>query len=233
MGLFDMGFDTESSFQVSPAKANDETDSALFGLNGAIKRALDLALVIPALLFLLPVFAIIAILIKVEGGPLLYRQIRIGRDGQRFSMLKFRTMQVDAEQRLVRMIAHCPDTKAEWDAFQKLRRDPRVTRCGDFLRRTSLDELPQLLNILMGDMSVVGQRPILPSQRDAYGLHIYGYERARPGLTGLWQVSGRNSLTFEDRAALGSDYINRWSLWLDIKLILLTVPTVLFSRDAF
>ena len=233
MGLFDMGFQTEASFQVSPAKATDETDNALFGMNGAAKRALDLALVIPAFLFLLPIFLVIAILIKLEGGPLLYRQTRIGRGGKRFQMLKFRTMHIDAEQRLVRLMAQCPDTKAEWDAFQKLRRDPRVTRCGEFLRRTSLDELPQLINILRGEMSVVGQRPILPSQRDAYGLHIYGYERARPGLTGLWQVSGRNNLTFEDRAALGSEYVNRWSFWFDIKLIALTVPAVLLSRDAF
>ncbi|MEM8617515.1 MAG: sugar transferase [Pseudomonadota bacterium] len=233
MGLFDLNLRAESVYTCPPAVGPEEQDRTVFGLNGAAKRALDIALTVPAILFLLPIFGLIAIAIKLEGGPILYRQVRIGRGGTRFSILKFRTMHCDADQRLSRLITNCAHSKAEWDAFQKLRRDPRVTRTGHLLRRTSLDELPQLFNILIGDMSLVGQRPILPSQRDAYGLHIHGYERARPGLTGLWQVSGRSSLTFEERAALGSEYIHRWSLWFDLKLILLTVPTVLFSRDAF
>lgn len=233
MGILDLNFQTVASVKVKPARAADKTDCRVFGINGPIKRALDIALVLPALIFLLPVLLIISIAIKIEGGPIFYRQTRLGKGGRRFDMLKFRTMHVNAESRLVELMRNCPDSKAEWDAFQKLRRDPRVTRIGAFLRRSSLDELPQLFNILRGDMSVVGQRPILVEQRDAYGVHIAGYERARPGLTGLWQVSGRSKLTFEDRAALGSDYMNRWSLRFDIKLIALTVPAVLFSRDAF
>lgn len=233
MGILDLNFQTIASVKVKPARGANETDQSIFGINGPVKRAMDIMMVLPAILFLLPVLAIIAIAIKIEGGPLFYRQTRLGKGGKRFGMLKFRTMHVDAEARLVELVKQCPNSKAEWDAFQKLRRDPRVTRIGGFLRRSSLDELPQLFNILIGDMSVVGQRPILLDQRDAYGVHIAGYERARPGLTGLWQVSGRSSLTFEDRAALGSDYMNRWSLWFDIKLIALTVPAVLFSKDAF
>ncbi|MEO1641820.1 MAG: sugar transferase [Pseudomonadota bacterium] len=202
-------------------------------MNGKAKRALDIILTAPAIFFLLPVFVLTALAIKLEGGPLLFTQDRIGKGGRRFGMLKFRTMHVDAEARLEQLLRDCPRSNEEWASYQKLKHDPRITRIGDFLRRSSLDELPQLFNILKGDMSIVGQRPILPCQRDDYGRHIAGYERARPGLTGLWQVSGRNALTFQDRAALGSEYVRNWSLWFDIKLIALTVPRVLFSKDAF
>lgn len=233
MGLQSLNFEAGAIYTCTPAKGSCQADSTFFGINGFAKRALDLCLVIPAIIFLLPIFVLIAIAVKVEGGPLFFVQDRLGRAGKRFGMIKFRTMHPDAEARLEKLLKECSSSRAEWDAFQKLKRDPRVTRVGDFLRRSSLDELPQLFNILKGDMSVVGQRPILLNQRDAYGRHIAGYERARPGLTGLWQVSGRNRLTFQDRAALGSEYINRWSLWFDIKLIALTVPRVLFSKDAF
>lgn len=233
MGLQSLNFEAGALYTCEPAKGSCDHDSSLLGINGIAKRALDLCLVIPAILFLLPIFVIIAVAVKLEGGPLFFTQERLGKDGIRFGMIKFRTMHPDAEARLEKLLAECSNSRAEWDAFQKLKRDPRVTRIGDFLRRSSLDELPQLFNILKGDMSVVGQRPILLSQRDAYGRHIAGYERARPGLTGLWQVLGRNTLTFQDRAALGSEYLNRWSLWFDLKLIALTVPRVLFSKDAF
>jgi len=233
MGLQRLNFESGIVYGTEPATGYTESDSHLFGLNGPVKRAMDIALVMPALIFLLPVFLIIALIIKLEGGPIFFIQQRLGRDGKRFGMIKFRTMHTDAEARLDALLAQCIDSRTEWETFQKLKRDPRITRSGDFLRRSSLDELPQLLNILIGDMSVVGQRPILLNQRDAYGVHIKGYERARPGLTGLWQVSGRNALSFQDRAALGSEYVNHWSLWFDIKLIALTVPRVLLSKDAF
>ena len=232
MGVFDLNIQAEPTAQIAPANGFCPHDTQMLGLSGPVKRLMDMVLTLPALIFLAPIFLTIAIAIKLEGGPLLFRQIRIGRNGKRFAMLKFRTMHVDAETRLTQLIANCPDSRAEWQAFQKLRHDPRITRIGHFLRRSSLDELPQLLNILIGDMSLVGQRPILPGQRDTYGRHINGYNRARPGLTGLWQISGRSSLTFIQRASLGSDYINRWSLWLDIKIIALTIPSVLFSQDA-
>ena len=233
MGLQSLNFEAGAVHTAEPASGYHESDSHLLGLNGPIKRTMDIALVTPALIFLLPVFLLIAIAIKLEGGPIFFTQKRLGRNGKRFNMIKFRTMHTDAEARLEALLKQCPNSHAEWETFQKLKRDPRVTRSGDFLRRSSLDELPQLFNILIGEMSIVGQRPILLNQRDAYGLHIKGYERTRPGLTGLWQVAGRNALSFQDRAALGSEYVNRWSLWLDIKLIALTVPRVLFSKDAF
>ena len=233
MGLQGCDFRVGEAYAYPAADGYREDDDRVFGINGLAKRAVDIAASAAALLFLLPVFLMIALAIKLEGGPVFYRQTRLGRKGKRFAMLKFRTMRTDAEAVLEDLLRRCPDSKSEWDTFQKLKRDPRITRTGDFLRRSSLDELPQLLNILKGDMSIVGQRPILPGQRDAYGVHIAGYERARPGLTGLWQVSGRNQLTFEERAAMGSEYISRWSLVFDLKIMLLTVPRVLLSRDAF
>lgn len=233
MGLLDLDFHSAPDVRVMPAHPHGLSDSTAFGINGPAKRLIDIALTLPSLLFLLPIMLAIAIAVRLEGGPVLYKQIRIGRNGKRFGMLKFRTMHTDSDERLKEYLERNPAAKIEWDTFQKLQDDPRVTRIGHFLRRSSLDELPQLLNILKGDMSVVGQRPILPCQIDAYGVHIAGYERARPGLTGLWQISGRNTLTFEERAAMGSDYINRWSLWFDLKIIALTVPRILFSRDAF
>lgn len=233
MGLQSFEVEAGALYEYTPASGVCDADTKLFGINGAAKRVIDIALTIPAILFLLPIFLIIAIGIKLEGGPIFFVQDRLGKDGCRFGMLKFRTMYTDADTRLTELLQNCSASQNEWHTYQKLRQDPRITRIGDFLRRSSLDELPQLLNILGGDMSIVGQRPILPCQRDDYGRHIAGYERARPGLTGLWQVSGRNALTFQDRAALGSEYIRKWSLWFDIKLIALTIPRVLFSKDAF
>lgn len=233
MGLFDMRLDGGLASSSKAAQGTNKADFHLLGINGPIKRAFDVVISAIIILFLMPLFLLIAVAIKAQGGPLLYRQARLGRGGRKFNMLKFRSMYVDADDRLSEILSACPNSKLEWMTYQKLRNDPRITPFGRFLRKSSLDELPQLFNVLLGDMSLVGQRPILPSQRDAYGRHITGYERARPGLTGLWQVSGRNNLGFEDRAALGSEYINRWSLWYDFKLLLKTVPAVLLSRDAF
>ena len=233
MGLMKFDFEMTPTSGIAPAEAASRTDTHLVGMNGPLKRAFDIILTAPIILFLLPALLMIAVAVKRGGGPVLYRQKRIGKDGKAFQMLKFRSMHVDADERLAQLIETCPDSAEEWACYQKLRNDPRVTRFGHLLRRSSLDELPQLFNILRGDMSLVGQRPIMPFQRDEYGLHIRGYERARPGLTGLWQVSGRNALTFKERAAMGSDYINRWSLLLDLKILFLTIPAVLLSRDAF
>ena len=234
MGLIHFDLKADKAVDVrDPAPGAIDEDQRILGINGAAKWALDIALVLPALIFLLPIFIGFAVIIKLDGGPVLFAQKRIGRSGKTFHMLKLRTMRVDAEAALSELIARCPDAAAEWAQYQKLRNDPRVTWVGRFLRKSSIDELPQLFNILRGDMSVVGQRPILPCQCDSYGRHMAGYERARPGLTGLWQVRGRNALSFEQRAQMGSEYINRWSLWFDIKLILLTVPAVMLSKDAY
>lgn len=232
MGLvtFGLGLSTNLS---APAPGKSPKDKALMGMNGPIKRALDIVLCVPAIIFLAPLFLIVAIAIKLEGGPVFYTQRRLGRGGENFPMIKFRSMKPNSDHLLEQKLRECPEAAAEWSEFQKLRNDPRITALGRFLRASSIDELPQLFNVLFGHMSIVGQRPILPNQRDAFGRHIAGYERARPGITGLWQVRGRNKLSFEKRAQMGSEYVNRWSLWLDIKIILMTIPAVLFSKDAF
>lgn len=232
MGLitFGLGLTTRTA---APAPGRSPSDRAILGMNGPVKRALDLAIVVPAILFLAPFFLVIALAIKLEGGTVFYTQRRLGRGGESFSMIKFRSMKPDSDGLIEELLARCPIAAAEWSEFQKLRNDPRITRLGRFLRRSSIDELPQLFNVLFGTMSIVGQRPILASQRDAFGLHIAGYERARPGITGLWQVRGRNKLSFAQRAQMGSEYVNRWSIWFDIKIIAMTIPAVLFSKDAF
>lgn len=234
MGLIPFSLGLESvAIAVKPAAPGSPADRRFFGINGPARRVFDLAIAIPALLFLLPLFLITALLIKIEGGPVFFKQERIGKGGKVFQMIKFRTMRTDADDLLEALLASDPAAMEEWQKYQKLRNDPRITFIGHFLRKSSIDELPQLLNVLFGNMSIVGQRPILPIQRDAFGVHIAGYERARPGITGLWQVRGRNALSFEQRAQMGSEYINRWSFWLDIKIIAMTIPAVLMSKDAF
>jgi len=210
-------------------------DIGFWERNGAFKRAVDIALSLGACLALSPIMIMIALAVRLSSkGPLIYKQERSGRDGEVFQMYKFRTMYIDSDNMLEALLRSCPRSAQEWRVFQKLRYDPRITPVGSFLRKTSLDELPQLFNVLFGQMSMVGQRPILPTQIEAYGAEHYAeYIRARPGITGLWQVSGRNGLSFEKRAALGTEYSRKWSNRYDLKLLLKTVPALLKSDDAF
>jgi len=235
MGL--MPFDLSEALAHNHAEiagTASKKDTSFFGINGLAKRVVDIAITLPAIIFLLPVFITAALAVKLcDNGPVIYRQERIGKDGKRFSILKFRTMRTDADQALQELLDRCPDSAEQWNTFQKLRNDPRITAVGGFLRSSSIDELPQLFNILKGDMSLVGQRPILTCQIDDYGIHFAGYTRARPGLTGLWQVKARNAASFEVRAVMGSQYVAEWSLWRDITLMALTVPAVMLSRDAY
>ena len=200
-----------------------------------VKRASDILIAALALILLAPLWLIIALLIKLDSrGPVLYRQERVGMDGRIFLFLKFRTMRTDADdsehreyQR--RYITGEPDTNLG-DSLRpvyKLHTDPRVTRTGKFLRRASLDELPQLLNVLRGDMSVVGPRPPIPYEVEAYALWHRKRLDMKPGMTGLWQVSGRNRLSFDEMVTLDLYYIENWSLWLDIKIMLRTLPVLL------
>lgn len=232
MGLitFGLGLTTRVS---APASGKSPGDNTLLGMNGPVKRALDIAISVTAIFFLTPLLLVVALAIKLEGGPIFYTQRRLGRGGESFPMIKFRSMKPNSNKLIEDLLRECPKAAAEWSEFQKLRNDPRITPLGRIMRASSIDELPQLFNVLFGNMSIVGQRPILPNQRDAFGRHIAGYERARPGITGLWQVRGRNKLSFEKRAQMGSEYVNRWSLWFDIKIIAMTIPAVLFSKDAF
>jgi exopolysaccharide biosynthesis polyprenyl glycosylphosphotransferase len=193
----------------------------------AVKRGVDLVVAGLALLIGSPVLLGIALAIRQrEGAPVLFRQTRMGLHGRRFQMLKFRTMTVDAERKLEELLQHSEINGA---AF-KMTTDPRVTPTGRFLRRTSLDELPQLWNVLRGDMSLVGPRPALPREVETYDLWHRRRLSMKPGITGLWQVSGRTSTEFDSWAQLDLSYIDRWSLWLDLKILARTLPAAIEGR---
>jgi len=198
------------------------------------KAFVDLIVAVIALLIAVPLIPIIALLIKLDSnGPVFYRQIRYGKDGRPFKAWKFRTMVVNADIVLKEYLAEHPELKQEWDRDQKLRNDPRVTRIGKFLRKTSLDELPQIFNVIKGEMSVVGPRPIFEDQIDLYGKYYSLYIKVKPGITGLWQVSGRNELSFKERVVLDAYYVRNWSVWLDIYILARTVPVALFGKGAY
>lgn len=205
----------------------------LLGINGPVKRFFDISSSVLGILVLAPLLLGIAVMIRMEDrGPLIFRQKRVGKDGREFEMLKFRSMHIDAESRLASMLSSNADKRHEWHTFQKIKDDPRTTRIGRFIRKTSLDELPQLVNVLRGEMSLVGPRPILPEQRQVLGGHLSAYEASRPGITGLWQVRGRNDLPFEARAELSSEYLQRWSMGLDVKILIETIPAVINGRTS-
>lgn len=190
-----------------------------------LKRITDLTLILLALPFVAPFLGLIALLISADGHPAIFRQERVGLDGRRFTMWKFRTMVPNAEEMLERHLATSPTARREWDSMQKLTSDPRCTRIGRALRRTSLDELPQIVNVLAGDMSLIGPRPMLPKQQALYpGRSYYGL---RPGMTGLWQVSKRNETAFSERAFYDDSYDSNLSVWQDIKILLRTVVVVI------
>lgn len=190
-----------------------------------LKRLLDLATIAAAAPFAVTLVAGLAAVVACEGGRPFYSQTRIGRGGRQFRMWKLRTMVTDADQRMADHLEANPEARAEWDATQKLRNDPRVTRFGHFLRRSSLDELPQLWNVLKGDMSLVGPRPIMLEQREIYpGTAYYAL---RPGLTGYWQTAGRNRTTFEARADYDTAYEAALSFRADLRILTRTVMVVL------
>ena len=200
----------------------------------ALKRALDIALCVLASPVLVCVFAVLALLIRLDSkGPVIYRQERIGRNGQTIHVCKFRTMVHDADARLKQVLASDATLCAEWERDHKLKHDPRVTRVGAFLRKTSLDELPQLINVLAGDMSLVGPRPIVAGEIAKYGDVYEDYCCVRPGITGLWQISGRNNTTYEERVAFDHYYISNWSVWMDVWILGRTVPVVLTGYGAY
>ena len=198
-----------------------------------LKRSFDIAFSAAALLLLSPVLLGLAVLASLDGGPVLYADRRLGMNGTGFTCFKFRSMVVNSEALLQKYLAENPQRKMEWERFCKLRDDPRITRIGKFLRRTSMDELPQLFNVLRGDMSIVGPRPMLLSQIEKYECDIDDYCRVRPGITGLWQVSGRNNVSFSGRAGLDSWYVRNWSLWHDFAIICKTLPAVLTRDGAY
>jgi undecaprenyl-phosphate galactose phosphotransferase len=199
----------------------------------AVKRTFDLAFGTAMALVSLPAAVLIALAVVVQsGGPVLYSQQRIGRGGRSISVWKFRTMVVDADIVLQEVLASDPALAAEWEQHRKLRRDPRVTGIGRLLRKTSLDELPQLWNILRGDMSLVGPRPIVEEELDRYGDNASIYLSVKPGLTGLWQTSGRNDTTYDRRVQLDAEYVRTWSLARDLQIVANTVPAVIRGSGA-
>lgn len=195
------------------------------------KRVFDFISSAILLIFLFPLFVVVAALIKAEHGSVFFTQVRVGRHGEKFRCIKFRTMRADAEDLLAKWTRDNSPEYREYIASNfKLKNDPRVTNVGRFLRQTSLDELPQLLNVLLGEMSLVGPRPLLPRETSYYGSPLILYCQVRPGITGLWQVSGRSNTTFADRAAADKKYISAWSLWSDVVILIKTVG-VLLKRD--
>jgi exopolysaccharide production protein ExoY len=203
--------------------------------NSTMKRVMDLVFVLPVLVFTSPLLLTIYALIKIfDPGPALFTQWRVGRNGQQFIVYKFRSMRVDAEERLQQLLKNDPKAAAEWASYQKLRNDPRVTLIGRFLRKSSLDELPQLLNILRGEMSVIGPRPVTALEvQQRYGVAYPYYTAVRPGVLGLWQVMGRNALTYPERVALDVQYVKTWSVWQDFKIVFKAIPVVLLARGAY
>ena len=203
-------------------------------VGGMPKRIFDVVAAGAAIALLSPLFAMLALLVKLsDRGPVFYAHRRIGRNGNIFHCLKFRTMVVNGDEVLARHFVHNPKAREECLATRKLQNDPRVTRVGQVLRKLSLDELPQVFNILIGHMSVVGPRPVVKDELEMYGPAADCYLRSRPGLTGLWQVSGRNDVSYGTRIAFDQHYVENWSFLSDIKIIVLTVPAILASRGSY
>jgi exopolysaccharide production protein ExoY len=203
-------------------------------INHVVKRAFDIAISSLLLVIIFPILLLLSIIVRLDGGPAFFRHSRIGINSRPFGCLKYRTMSVNAEQDLVSYLAANPHAAMEWAAQRKLMHDPRVTRLGAVLRATSLDELPQLLNVLRGEMSLIGPRPVVQEELE----HHYcsagrtAYAATRPGITGLWQISGRSDTTYTERVRLDIAYVDTWSLRLDIMILLRTVPAVIARKGA-
>ncbi|MDM9624171.1 sugar transferase [Rhizobium sp. S96] len=201
---------------------------------GRMKYAVDAVLAVIALVVLSPMLLMVTVILLVtQGRPIFITHRRIGKNGVLFSCLKFRTMVSNAEEALAHHLTENPDVRAEWKATRKLKDDPRVTPFGRILRKNSIDEIPQLLNVIKGEMSLVGPRPIVPNEAELYGVHFSDYIRVRPGLTGLWQVSGRNDTSYSKRVELDVRYVSEQTLWGDVVIMAKTIPAVLSSRGSY
>lgn len=199
------------------------------------KRIFDIFFSVFILLLTAPILLLIALAIKATSpGPVFYRCIRLGRSGLPFTCWKFRSMHKDAEKKLKDLLASDPERKAEWETYWKLKSDPRVTWVGKLLRKTSLDEFPQFWNVLKGDLSVVGPRPVtLEEIQKYYGERASKILSIRPGITGIWQTSGRNLISFEERVQLEENYVDKHSFLLDLAIIAKTIPSLFYSKGAF
>ncbi|TYY55968.1 undecaprenyl-phosphate galactose phosphotransferase WbaP [Klebsiella pneumoniae] len=195
-----------------------------------LKRSFDIIGSTLIIAMISPLLIYISRKVKADGGPAIYGHERIGKGGRKFKCLKFRSMVINSQEVLSELLASSPEAKAEWDATFKLKEDPRITKIGHFLRRTSLDELPQLFNVLKGEMSLVGPRPIITAELERYNEEVEYYLLSKPGMTGLWQVSGRSDVDYETRVYLDAWYVKNWSMWNDIAILFKTI-TVVLKRD--
>jgi lipopolysaccharide/colanic/teichoic acid biosynthesis glycosyltransferase len=224
----------ESATRVLGCSPKKSRPSAPTERNLDLARALDILIALTALWFFAPLMLVLAFAIKAQdGGPVTFGHSRIGRDGRTFKCLKFRSMVVDAETRLQNLLAADAMARAEWEVDHKLRRDPRVTRLGYMLRKSSLDELPQLINVLRGEMSIVGPRPIVAAEIARYGRSFRYYKAVKPGITGLWQTSGRSNVSYRRRVAMDVLYAKRRSAGLYLHILLKTIPAVLLSEGSY
>jgi exopolysaccharide production protein ExoY len=198
------------------------------------KRIIDIVLALSGIVLLAPLLTIcFLVTVLTSPGPALFRHRRVGFKGKHFNCLKFRTMVTDAPERLRHLLDSDPVAAAEWATNRKLRYDPRVTAIGAILRKASLDELPQLFNVLKGDMSIVGPRPVTEEELIRYSSAVNAYLACRPGITGLWQVSGRSTTTYNKRIACDTFYARNWSMTLDAKILIVTIPALLVSDNAY
>jgi exopolysaccharide production protein ExoY len=203
-------------------------------IGSSVKRLTDIALAGFGIVLLSPLLLLcFAACLLSSPGPALFGHRRVGFQGKYFRCLKFRTMVINSDECLEDYLAQNPAAKAEWESTRKLRFDPRVTAIGSLLRKTSLDEIPQLFNVLQGDMSIVGPRPVTEDELARYSTSVRNYLVCRPGITGLWQVSGRSGTTYRKRVAFDSYYARHWSIFLDVKIIVATIPALLDSDNAY
>jgi lipopolysaccharide/colanic/teichoic acid biosynthesis glycosyltransferase len=203
-------------------------------VSDATIRALDVLFSLTAIVFFFPVLLMVGLMVRgQDGGPVFFGQTRIGLGGRNFTCYKFRSMLVDAQARLKHLLATDASARAEWARDHKLKNDPRITGFGRFIRKTSLDEFPQLWNVLRGDMSLVGPRPIVQDEVHRYGRTFLRYAAVRPGITGLWQVSGRNNVSYSRRVALDRLFCRRRSVGLYLYIVFATVPVMLFQRGSY
>jgi exopolysaccharide biosynthesis polyprenyl glycosylphosphotransferase len=226
----------EETFDVSGASFGHSTARNARELpraGAAVKRCFDVVAAVTFFVVFLPLLLLIALAVCLTSrGPIVYAQDRIGLHGRSFRFYKFRSMVVNSDEVFSAFLDSCPEARTQWEQYQKLENDPRITRFGRFIRRTSLDELPQFWNVLKGDMSIVGPRPCMPSQRALYGTCWAAYCAVKPGLTGLWQVSGRNWLTYDQRVLLDVKYVRDWSIALDLRILIKTVNVVLTGHGS-
>jgi exopolysaccharide production protein ExoY len=234
MTLFDANENGMTAENLVNSEAYEQSCIPRTAVGGPLKRVFDIVFASVVLLLISPLFIIVALMLKVtDPGPVIYRHVRVGLWGRRFTCFKFRTMVVDAENVLKVLLNDDASIRAEWERSQKLIKDPRVTRVGRFLRESSLDELPQLINVMRGEMSLVGPRPIVPSEMSHYGDRLGSYVSARPGLTGAWQISGRSDCGYDKRVELDANYVSDWRFSTDLSILVRTVGAVIERKGSY